>query len=75
MSIKCDNCNEDLTPGRSLFGGEDSWDKHIIALNGKKVCLCTNCFIVFSDWCCSDDHKKKLKEYMIETNQIIEMDK
>lgn len=59
MSINCDNCNKDLTPGNNM----GSTERHIIFLNGGKKCLCTDCFIVLSDWACSDNHKVKVKEY------------
>lgn len=60
--ITCDCCNEDLTPGSSLCEDEEIY-RHIIKLNGKKVCLCDDCYEVISDWACSDEHREAVKKY------------
>lgn len=61
--ISCDNCNEDVTPDVPAVIQEEIPDYEIVNLNGGKKCLCHDCFIVLSDWACSDDHKKAVEEY------------
>ena len=59
MAIKCDTCNKDITP----IDNEGISERHILELNGKKICLCTDCFIVLSEFACSDSHKKLTEQY------------
>ncbi len=59
MAIKCDNCNEDVTPNSDM--GETY--RHVVELNGGKKCFCTDCWSVLGDWACSDEHRKVVKEY------------
>lgn len=66
MAIICDNCKVDLTPD---YMDEEHSDKNIVSLNGGKKCLCTDCFIVLSDWACSDEHRKALEQYKKEAEK------
>jgi hypothetical protein len=60
MAIICDNCNVDITPTDK---DGDTWERHVLQLNGKRICLCTDCFIVLSEFACSDSHKKLTEQY------------
>lgn len=57
--ILCDNCRADVTPNED----DEISERNIINLNGEKVCLCTDCFIVLRDFIKSEEFKKKAYKY------------
>ena len=57
MSINCDVCNADVTPGN------DDDHREILRINGKKICCCIDCWVAISDWVQSDEAKKFCKAH------------
>jgi len=63
MAIICDTCKEDVTPGNSLVDCEEVPNYNFIQLNGRKVCLCIDCYLALSDFVQSKEFSKVVEKY------------
>jgi len=63
MAIICDTCKENVTPNKNLFSSSDMRTYELVKLNGRKVCLCIDCYIALSEFVTSKDFLKVVEKY------------
>ncbi len=63
MVLRCDTCDDDITPGKHPFDDEDNDTSHKLKINGSTKYLCMDCWMAISDWVESKECKDYVKNY------------
>ncbi len=59
MSMKCDKCNEDVTPSQD----DEIRNYFILKIQGRNICLCIDCESAISEWLTSEASTKHCLEF------------
>jgi len=63
MAIICDTCKRDVTPDNCFADCEEVQNYEFVQLNGRKVCLCMDCYCALSDFVQSKEFSKVVEKY------------